>query len=165
MLVLKPGTLCKLCRRRRPYHEFVWRDDSGKEGVSGRCVACRNRGTKSDPALPRLRHHITGHALKRYLERVRPDLMDLPFQRARKLAYTEMRWRMAYAEWEREWPEWIGGRRAHADESVGFLRLDDNTIFVLSAEPSGERVVVTVLTRELAPSAPAAEWEEGAGAT
>jgi hypothetical protein len=145
----EPLRLCKLCRRARPWREFVWHDHlGGRSGVTARCVACRNRGRKPDPNLPSLRYRVTRHAAKRYLERVRPEWMSLPRGEAFSLARREMRIRMAYAPWKRDWPEWMSSRRLHGDESVGYLMVDDDTLFLLSSEPNGERVIVTVLTRE-----------------
>lgn len=149
-----PGKLCKLCRRKRPFDEFVWQDANGRLGVSQRCVTCRNRGKRPDPNLPLLRHNITRHAVMRYVERVRPEWLDRYTAtdtrgEVAKAARLEMRKLMAYAPFEREWPAWVGeGRHPHGDESVGFLRIDADTIFLLSGDPNGTRVVVTVLTRQ-----------------
>lgn len=143
-----PGRLCKLCRRMRPFAEFVWHDQQGgRSGVTGRCVACRNRGRRDDPNLPKLRYPVTRHAVERYLERVRLEWLDLPKGDAHSQARREMRVRMAYAPWHREWPGWLD-REMHRDEDVGHLRIDDDTLLLLSANPNGEQVVVTVLTRE-----------------
>lgn len=149
MVTTEAVRLCKLCRRARPYAEFVWHDhQGGRSGVTARCVACRNRGRRPDPNLPKLRYRVTRHATERYLERVRPELLELPREKAFSAARMEMRVRMAYAPWSREWPPWLADREIHADESVGHLLIDDDTLFILSADPNGERVVVTVLTRE-----------------
>lgn len=147
-LSIAPGTICKLCRRHRPYEEFVWRDSAGQLGVTQRCVACRNRGKRDKPGEPKLRYPITKHAVERYIERVRPDLAALRKGRAHQIARLEMRRLMAYAPWEREWPEWAGDRAPHRDESVGFLLIDEHTLFLLSSDPNGSRVVVTVLTND-----------------
>lgn len=140
--------LCRLCRSARPVSEFVWHDlQGGRSGVSARCVGCRNRGRRPDPGLPKLRYRVTRHAAQRYLERVRPEFLELPRGRALSAVRTEMRVRMAYAPWSEEWPTWLVGRRRHGSRDVGHLLVDEDTVFVLSGEPSGEHVVVTVLTR------------------
>lgn len=149
-----PGRICKLCRRKRPFAEFVWEDkQGGRTGVTGRCVTCRNCGPRPDPRQPTLRYPLTRHAVERYVERVRPEWIDeFGKGKAHWKARLEMKVRMAYAPWVREWPEWLADRELHRDEDVGHLLIDDDTLFLLSADPNGTRVVVTVLTRNAEPA-------------
>jgi hypothetical protein len=145
-----PGRLCKPCKRKWPFAAFVWRDGAGRIGVTGRCEGCRHRGKGWNPTLPVLRYRIARHAAERYIERVRPELANLPRGEALKLARIEMRRAMATAAFETDWPAWTyTERRHHGDATVGFLAVDDRTLFLVSADPNPERrVIVTVLTDE-----------------
>jgi hypothetical protein len=155
-----PGRICKLCRHKRPFAEFVWHDKrSDRKGVSRRCAACRSRGRQPDPNLPKLRYRMTRHAVDRYLERVRPEWLLLGNGHGHKFARREMQERMAYAPWEREWPAWVVGWEQHGSEEVGFLRVDEDTIFLLAVR-HGDTRVVTVLTRQGSPAASGSAEEQ-----
>jgi hypothetical protein len=151
------GKCCKLCGRHRPFAEYVWRDAAGREGVTARCVACRNRGKRDAPGIPKLRYPATRHAVKRYIERCAPRIAEQAesHSRACMAARLEMRHLMATAERAYEWPDWLSDRAPHGaapEDAPGHLRISDDTVFVLArsrkAGLGGNEVIVTVLTRD-----------------
>lgn len=126
----RPFKRCKLCRRWRWWPAFVWRDKSGNAGVSRRCHGCRGRGYRRNPALPPVeRYRIRPHAVRRYIQRCRPELK-----------YTEARDEMIMLmegapflpptdapPWCRP-PAYLGKKPTN----IGFLLIDPDTVFALS---------------------------------
>lgn len=120
-------------------------------------MECRNRGRRDKPGTPKLRHRISRHAVKRYIERCAPHLVEQHENNGRRhqAARNEMRRLMAQAEWAYEWPDWLSDRELHGagiEDAPGHLRIDDSTVFLLARSRKrrlgGDEVIVTVLTRD-----------------
>lgn len=153
--------VCSKCGREKGDGEFWW-DDGITLGESKRCKDCRracpdckrNRGGRVvercakhaaewlGPVMPRFRYRVRGHAVQRYIERVRPGVSG-----AR--AMLEILEILQQAEETTEPPSWVTNHDTSAAQfHRGYLIVGD-VAFALSSYGSKGVMVSTVLTKAM----------------
>lgn len=150
-------TVCPKCGETKRNVEFLW-DDGLNIGVAKRCKACRTKCTECTrakrcpkheaeyrgPMFPPARFAVRPHAVRRFIERVRPDLRG-------PAAVFEMLTLALEAEHVQDAPGWLyadneGRRQYHR----GYLRISDDMVFALGDYRTKGVMISTVLTRQMA---------------
>lgn len=164
--------ICAKCNGEFPDAEFAW-DDGILQGVAKRCRACRahrncpdckparkcdqHRGAFRKPGFPEIRYRVRDHALVRFWERVRPDLV-------RRSEVLEEMLRLAIdAPETTDPPDWLPYRKNAPWYSCGYLHVTDGIAFTLNSYRHRGIEITTVLTRdraELPTDHPRPRWVE-----
>lgn len=152
--------ICSKCGEDKPEVEFLW-DDGHRLGFAKRCKACRSpcpdckrTGTKRwlcekhraewrGPVFPSFRYGLRGHAVTRFIERVRPDLRP-PAARMEMLTLAQT------AIETRETPAFVSNRDTRgARHHRGYLVVSEGVVFALSKYGGRGVMISTVLTEAL----------------
>lgn len=86
--------------------------------------------------------YFTNHALDRWWERCQENELH-----GRNESLDLLRQRLSGADYVNSVPEWSQVNDHHRASAKGFVKIDDESGFVIKQNPNGDRVAVTFLDR------------------
>lgn len=152
--------ICASCGEDLPTDEFVW-DDGHLAGISKRCRDCRrpcedckrhpsgrvyercdrHEASWRGPVFPSFRYRVRPHAVRRFIERVRPGLSGAA-------ALLEMLRLAEVASETLDAPAWLeASRSSSARFHRGYLLVSDDVVFALAEYGARGVMVSTVMVR------------------
>lgn len=90
--------------------------------------------------LGRRKIHFTDHALDRWWNRCEANNMN-----GRQAALGFLKEKLAESKWERSCPPWSRLKLWNKARAEGYIRIDENSAFVVNRNPNKELVAVTYI--------------------